>query len=81
METTMQVRWRTAVVIMLASVALAGCGDAKQKASPAPAKLTASQRDSVTAASRLPGAGAMKQALVDADSAAARAARVNAAAK
>lgn len=74
---------RTLLVTVLCVVllGLAGCGNQTDQHQAQPAKLTTSQRDSVTAASRLPGAGAVKGALVDADSAAARAARANAASK
>ena len=65
------------VTILVASSVLIGCGDRNKSSDATPAKLTTSQRDSVTAASRLPGAGAVKQALGIADSAAVRAARLN----
>ncbi len=61
----------------VALTALAACGDKSDDREARPAKLMTSQRDSVTAASRLPGAAAVRGVLVEADSAAARAARVN----
>jgi hypothetical protein len=74
-------RCGSVLAVFVACALLIGCGDAQKNAATPPAKLTASQRDSVTAASRLPGAGAMKRALGVADSAAASAARVNEASK
>ena len=58
-------------------VALLGCGG-KQEEDRAPAsKLTQAQRDSVLAESRLPGAGVVARALEAADSAEARADRLD----
>jgi hypothetical protein len=74
-------RWGAVVSILVVCAAILGCSDRSQTGSTPPTKLTAAQRDSVTANSRLPGAGALKGALGAADSAAARAARANEAAK
>ncbi len=68
---------RLAFTVLATSSALVGCGESQRDDGAVPAKLTTSQRDSVTAASRLPGAAGVKQALDIADSAAASAARLN----
>lgn len=70
-------RYFAGAAVGLAVVLAVGCGGGEQSSPEAPAKLSRAQRDSVTAASRLPGAGGVRQALADADSAAARAARLD----
>ncbi len=69
------------LAIFLACLTQPGCDTDRKGDVVPPARLTSAQRDSVTASSRLPGAGALKQALGAADSAAARAARADAEAK
>ena len=69
------------LAIIVACSTQPGCDTRRQDDVVPPARLTPAQRDSVTASSRLPGAGVLKQALGAADSAAARAARADEEAK
>lgn len=63
--------------VVCSATVLGGCG--KKEAQEAKEPMTEAQRDSAIAASKLPGAGAVGKALSAADSARARAARVDAA--
>ena len=58
-------------------VALLGCGGEQEEDRAPASKLTQAQRDSVLAESRLPGAGVVARALEAADSAEARADRLD----
>jgi hypothetical protein len=70
--------WRAcSTVIALVCVGILGCSKDGGKTAAAPVKLSPAQRDSVTANSRSPGAGALKRTLSVADSAAARVVREN----
>jgi hypothetical protein len=62
-------------VVVASLLALTGCGEKQSDQSRAP--LTRAQRDSVLAASQLPGAAAVGKALAVSDSATARAERIN----
>jgi hypothetical protein len=63
--------------LLLGAVILVGCG----KEPPAKPELTQRQKDSVVAASRIPGAQGVGAAMRVADSAAARRARIDSAAQ
>lgn len=63
--------------VLLAVLALAGCGGEGEGSAAAADTLTRRQRDSVIGASRLPGAGGVRAAIRVADTAAARAGRLD----
>lgn len=73
------IRWLPFATTMVVCAALcAGCSAKKQEEAKAP--MTQAQRDSVLASSPLPGAGVVGRALTAADSARARADRLDEAA-
>ena len=66
------------VAALLVGALLAGCGDEGDASASAADSLTRRERDSVIGASRLPGAPVVRRALQVSDTAAARAARIDA---
>lgn len=66
-----------ATAVLVCAALTAGCGSRKEETAKTP--MTQAQRDSALAASSLPGAGAVGKALTAADSARARADRLDAA--
>jgi hypothetical protein len=66
---------RTSLIVLVALLALAGCAKTQDTAK---APLTEHQRDSVLAGERLPGVGAVGEALEESDRQAANARSTNA---
>ncbi len=66
------------VAAFLLGALLAGCGNEGDPSASAADSLTRRERDSVIGASRLPGAPVVRRALQVSDTAAARAARIDA---
>ena len=66
------------VAALLVGALLVGCGDEGNPSASAADTLTRRERDSVIGASRLPGAPVVRRALQVSDTAAARAARIDA---